>query len=106
MSMLPNMDLPLSLPKGRRAILGQGKLLLRRKVLSVLKSTCYTYNKKGHESFECKQPKKFTSGGNFFNVVTKGLRDVTLSDVISEVNLVDSNSKEWWIDIGTTRKLC
>ncbi|MCV5003948.1 hypothetical protein OFM39_30290, partial [Escherichia coli] len=26
--------------------------------------------------------------------------------VVSEVNLVDSNPKEWWLDTGATRHVC
>ena len=32
--------------------------------------------------------------------------DIDLTIVIYEVNLVGSNTKEWWINIGTTRHVC
>ena len=38
--------------------------------------------------------------------ISKDLSDVDLTAVIFEVNLVRSNPKEWWIDIGATRHLC
>ncbi|KAK5819572.1 hypothetical protein PVK06_024585 [Gossypium arboreum] len=31
------------------------------------------------------------------------VEDMDLCVVISEVNMVDSNPREWWIDIGATR---
>ena len=37
---------------------------------------------------------------------TKDVFDIDLTTVISEVNLVGSNPKEWWIDIGATRHVC
>ena len=32
--------------------------------------------------------------------------DIDLTTIISEVNLVGSNPKEWWIDTGATRHVC
>ncbi|KAH1129544.1 hypothetical protein J1N35_000922 [Gossypium stocksii] len=34
------------------------------------------------------------------------VEDMDLCDVISEVNMVDSTSREWWIDTGATRQIC
>ena len=31
---------------------------------------------------------------------------MNISAVISEVNLVGGNTKEWWIEIGATRHVC
>ena len=38
--------------------------------------------------------------------MTKNVSDIELTVVISEVNLVGSNSKEWWIDTGSTCHVC
>ena len=38
--------------------------------------------------------------------ITKDVFDIDPTIVISEVNLVGSNLKEWWIDIGATRHMC
>ena len=38
--------------------------------------------------------------------ITKYVFDIDLTAVISEVNLVGSNPKEWWIDTGVTRHVC
>ena len=38
--------------------------------------------------------------------INKDVSDINLTTVISKVNLVGSNPKEWWIDIGATRHVC
>ena len=38
--------------------------------------------------------------------IPKDLSNIDLTAVISEVNLVGSNPKEWWIDTGATRHVC
>ena len=38
--------------------------------------------------------------------ISKDVSDVDLTIVISEVNLVGSNPKEWWIDTSATRHVC
>ena len=32
--------------------------------------------------------------------------DMNLSTVVSEVNFISSNTKEWWVDTGATRHVC
>ena len=38
--------------------------------------------------------------------ISKNVFDIDLIVVISEVNLVESNPKEWWIDTRVTRHVC
>ena len=38
--------------------------------------------------------------------LSKDEYEIDLTTVISEVNLVGSNPKEWWIDTGATRHVC
>ena len=38
--------------------------------------------------------------------ITKDVSEIDLTIVISEVNLVGSNPKEWWIDTSVTRHVC
>ena len=38
--------------------------------------------------------------------ITKDVSNIDLTIVISEMNLVGSNPKEWWINIGTTCHVC
>ena len=32
--------------------------------------------------------------------------NMNLSSVVSEVNFIGSNTKEWWVDIGATHHVC
>ena len=38
--------------------------------------------------------------------ITKDVFEIDLTTVISEVNLVGSNPKEWWINTGASRHVC
>ena len=38
--------------------------------------------------------------------ITKDVSNIELTVVISNVNLVGSNHKEWWINIGATHHVC
>ena len=38
--------------------------------------------------------------------ISKDVSDIDLTAIISEVNLVGSNPKEWWIDTSATRRVC
>ena len=40
------------------------------------------------------------------NYISRDVSDINLSAVVSEVNLVGSNPREWWIDIGVTCYIC
>ena len=40
---------------------------------------------------------------NVIDGITKDVSDIELTTIISEVNLVGSNPKEWWIDTSATR---
>ena len=43
---------------------------------------------------------------NVANGITKDVSDIDLTIGISEVNLVGSNPKEWWINTGATHHVC
>ena len=43
---------------------------------------------------------------NVVDDISKDVSEIDLTTVISEVNLVGSNPKEWWIDTGATRHVC
>ena len=59
--------------------------------------------KVGHKSVDCKQPKKKKNEANIVDNITQEVADISLFAVVSKVNMVGSNPREWWIDIGATR---
>ena len=68
---------------------------------------CFNCGKQGHKFADCillkiNKPKE----ANVVDGITKDVFDTDLAVVISEVNLVGSNPKEWWIDTGATRHVC
>ena len=38
--------------------------------------------------------------------MVENISDIDLCVVISEVNMVGTNSREWWLDTGSTRHVC
>ena len=71
---------------------------------------CYVCNKQGHHDRDCHSrkekgnPKKKHPQANVTEV--DDVSDMILSVVVSEVNFIGSNTKEWWVDIGATRHVC
>ncbi|CAH9097253.1 unnamed protein product [Cuscuta europaea] len=67
---------------------------------------CFNCNKNGHRSADCKASKKKMDSQ--VNLVQGGQKDedTILVDVVTEVILVGSNSKEWFVDTGATRHIC
>ncbi|CAH9133608.1 unnamed protein product, partial [Cuscuta epithymum] len=67
---------------------------------------CFNCNKNGHKSSDCKAPRK--KKDSQVNLVQGGQKDedIVLAAVVTEVNLVGSNSKEWFVDTGATRHIC
>ena len=67
-------------------------------------------NKQGHHAKDCPSckeqgnPKKKRPQAN----VTEedNVSDMNLSAVVSEVNFISSNTKEWWVDTGATHQVC
>ena len=68
---------------------------------------CFNYGKQGHKSSYCRLLKKNKlKEANVVDDLSKDVSEIDLTAVISEVNLVGSNPKEWWIDTGATRHVC
>ena len=56
---------------------------------------------------DCRLPKRDKpKEANVVDNITKDMYEIDLTTVISEVNLVGSNPKEWWIDTGSTCFVC
>ena len=68
---------------------------------------CFNCDKMGHKAAECILPRKNKNKeANVMEKITQEVDDMNLSAVVSEVNLIGSNPKEWWIDTGATRHVC
>ena len=48
----------------------------------------------GHMASDCRLPKKKKNEANMVDSITKDVEDISLSAVVSEVNLVGSNPRE------------
>ena len=68
---------------------------------------CFNCGKQGHKSSDCKLPKRNKpKKANVIDNISKDVSNIDLTAVISEVNLVGSNPKEWWIETGPTHHVC
>lgn len=73
---------------------------------------CYVCGKMGHRAKDCHKHKdQGTKKGSQANItgvekLSKDVNDIDLSAVISEVNLVGEDTKEWWMDTGSTHHIC
>ena len=65
----------------------------------------FNCDKIGHKALDCRSPKK-KQEANVVENITQHVSDINLSTVVSEMNLVGSNPREWWIDTGSTRHVC
>ncbi|KAL6210196.1 hypothetical protein ACLB2K_021133 [Fragaria x ananassa] len=67
----------------------------------------FNCDKTGHKAVDCNKPKKKKSKEAYMiEDVTRDDSDINLSVVVSEVNMVVSNPKEWWLDTGATHHVC
>ena len=68
---------------------------------------CFNCGKVGHRSVDCRLSRKSKNHeANMVDNITQDVLDINLSAMVSEVNFVGSNPKEWWIDTGATRHMC
>ncbi|XP_062100089.1 uncharacterized protein LOC133805961 [Humulus lupulus] len=63
---------------------------------SKFQGKCFNCNKTGHKSSE----------ENVIEAMSQKVADLDLCAVVSEINLVDANLKEWWLDTGATCHFC
>nr|XP_015893594.2 uncharacterized protein LOC107427727 [Ziziphus jujuba var. spinosa] len=65
---------------------------------------CFNCGKMVHKAAEYRLPKrKRNKEAHMMEHITKKVDDIDFSTVVSGVNLVGSNPREWWIDAGVTR---
>ena len=70
---------------------------------------CFKFDKVGHKSADCRLPeKKNNQEANVIDGIAQDVDvvEISLSSMVSEMNLVGSNSMEWWIDFDATRHVC
>ncbi|XP_062086684.1 uncharacterized protein LOC133792745 [Humulus lupulus] len=67
---------------------------------------CFNCGKMGHKSSECKLRKKKGNETYMVDAISQEVAELDLCAVVSEVNLVDANPKEWWLDTGATLHIC
>ena len=90
--------------KGKDTKLGpKGGVSKKQKFLG----KCFNCGKQGHKSsnyrlLKSNKPKE----PNVIDDISKDVFDIDLMIVISEVNLIGSNPKEWWIGTGVTCHVC
>ncbi|CAM8943434.1 unnamed protein product [Rhodiola kirilowii] len=87
--------------KGKKPLnkLGPKSRVIKKKVQTKFAGKCFNYDKEGHRSADCRAPKKKKAN------VTEGDEEQLVA-VISQLSLVDSNPKEWWLDTGATHHIC
>ena len=80
--------------------------------LTKFNGKCYVCGKMGHRAKDRHKHKdQETKKGSQANItevenLSKYVNDIDLFAVISEVNLVGRDTKEWWMDSGSTRHVC
>ncbi|XP_060673892.1 uncharacterized protein LOC132804028 [Ziziphus jujuba] len=67
---------------------------------------CFNYDKMGHRAMECRLPKRKRNQAQVMEDITREIYEIDLNAVISEVNLVGSNPREWWVNTSATRHVC
>lgn len=82
-----------------------------KKHVVAFQGKCFNCDNVGHRSADCRKPKRQNFQRPQANVtematLSKDVSDINLSAVISEVNLIGSNPREWWVDTGATRHIC
>ena len=96
--------------KSKKTSSGKGaKLAPKGGVLkpSKFQGKCFNCDKVGHRSADCRKPKKTKKKeANMVDDISKEIGDIDLCATVSEVNLVGSNPREWWIDTGASRHIC
>lgn len=61
----------------------------------------------GNKSSDYRLPRRVKANeANAIEDITKEVSELNVYVVISEVNLIDSNSRGWWLDTGTSRHIC
>jgi hypothetical protein len=79
---------------------------IAKKQKAKFQGRCNNYDKVGYRSVDCCQPKRNPERAHVIEDLSRDEIDINLSAMVSEVNLVGSNPREWWIDTGATHHIC
>ena len=61
----------------------------------------------GHKEVDCRLPKNNKNKEAYvMEEITQEIDDLNLLSIVSEVNLIGFNPREWWIDTGATLHVC
>ncbi|KZV48684.1 hypothetical protein F511_26132 [Dorcoceras hygrometricum] len=88
-------------PSGKDSKLGARKDTFKKKFVE----KCYNCDGMGHKASDCKKPKRAREA-NTVDDISHDVSNINLCAVVSEVYLIGSNPREWWIDTGATRQVC
>ncbi|KZV16328.1 hypothetical protein F511_27147 [Dorcoceras hygrometricum] len=88
-------------PSGKDSKLGARKGTFKKKFVG----KCYNCDGMGHKASDCKKPKRARKA-NIVDDISHDVLNINLCAVVSEVNMIGSNPREWWIDTGATRHVC
>ncbi|KZV54798.1 hypothetical protein F511_04420 [Dorcoceras hygrometricum] len=88
-------------PSGKDSKLGARKGTFKKKFVG----KCYNCDGMGHKASDCKKPKRAREA-NTVDDISHDVSNINLCAVVSKVNMIGSNPREWWIDTGATRHVC
>ncbi|VFQ75244.1 unnamed protein product [Cuscuta campestris] len=74
--------------------------------ISKFAGKCYNCNITGHRSSDCRKKKPQKGKKKTIEAMCAELDNLDLCAVVTEVNLVGSNPREWFVDTGATRHIC
>ncbi|CAM8952218.1 unnamed protein product [Rhodiola kirilowii] len=89
--------------KGKKPFnkLGPKSGAIKKMVHPKFTGKCFNCDKEGYRAADCKKPQKKKKKANVAE-----MEEDFLVAVISQLSLVDSNPKEWWLDTRATHHIC
>ena len=79
---------------------------IAKKPKKTFQDTFFNCNKFGHRAFECRKSVQPRAHTHMTKVIMRSVHDINLLAMVPKVNMVRSNSQEWWIDTRATCHVC